>query len=417
MKLTPPINPNYCVTVVSLKALTPLVNCDNVVGTPIFGFQAIVGRDHKIGDMGILFTAETQLSEEYCRENNLFRHAELNADPDQKGYIEDNRRIRAMKFRGHRSDALFMPLASLSYTGVDIAEFNIGDEFDFLEGRLICEKYVIKHKAGVQRVQEKKYSRVEEKFMPEHFKNDNFFKVLDSINPAAECIVTQKLHGTSVRIGHTIVRKRPSIIDRIAKRFGAHIIETEYDYIFGSRKVIKDANNPDKTPGFYDYDIWTQEGKKLEGILPHNFIVYAELIGWTPENAALQKDYTYGLEAGTCAMYVYRVAFINAAGRVTDLTWDQTREFCSEMGLTPVQELWRGKVRNLKMENFLDKRFLEEGFRTAIPLGIDKNLVDEGVCVRIEGLTPQIYKAKSPKFLAHETKLLDEGVEDVEEAA
>jgi hypothetical protein len=90
---------------------TPLEDCDNVVGTPIFGFQAIVGKDSKPGDLGIVFPAESQLSEEYCRVNNLFRHGDLNDDESAKGYLEDNRRVKAMKFRGHRSDCLFMPLS------------------------------------------------------------------------------------------------------------------------------------------------------------------------------------------------------------------------------------------------------------------------------------------------------------------
>lgn len=46
----------------------------------------------------------------------------------------------------------------------------------------------------------------------------------------------------------------------------------------------------------------------------------------------------------------------------------------------------------------------------------DKKTVDEGICLRQEGLVPKILKAKSPIFLGHETKLLDEGVEDLESA-
>lgn len=417
MKLTPPINPNYCATVVTIKAITPFENSDNIVGTPFFGFQAIISKDHKVGDIGILFSAETQLSTEYCYENNLFRHAHLNKDTTQTGYLEDNRRVKAVKFRGNRSDALFMPIESLAYTKAKIEELSVGDEFDFLNGKPICEKYVVFRRIGVQREQPKQYKRVEEKFMPEHFKNDNFLKVIDTLNPNAECIVTQKLHGTSIRIGNTIVKRKPTFIDRMAKLLGAKIVETEYDYIFGSRKVIKDANNPNKTEGFYDFDIWTQEGKKLEGILPKNYIVYGELVGYTPQGAALQQNYTYDQETGTVGLYVYRVAFINADGTIVDLTWDQMREACLTMGLKTVSELWRGKVKDLVTGLYMDKRFLEEGHRTAVPLGQDMSIVDEGICIRIEGMQPQIYKLKSPKFLAHETKLLDEGVEDVEEAA
>jgi hypothetical protein len=41
----------------------------------------------KDGDIGVIFTAETQLSEEYCRINNLYSTADKNADQNEKGYM------------------------------------------------------------------------------------------------------------------------------------------------------------------------------------------------------------------------------------------------------------------------------------------------------------------------------------------
>lgn len=64
-------------------------------------------------------------------------------------------------------------------------------------------------------------------------------------------------------------------------------------------------------------------------------------------------------------------------------------------------------------EQWIDRRLNDE-FRHALALGDNKKLVDEGVCVRADGLTPIILKAKSPIFLAHETKLLDQEVLDIE---
>ena len=76
-------NKNYCATIIKVHNLLELENCNNVVGFPIFGYQAIVGKDTKIAQLGILFTAETQLSEDFCRENNLFRKKELNKTPEK----------------------------------------------------------------------------------------------------------------------------------------------------------------------------------------------------------------------------------------------------------------------------------------------------------------------------------------------
>jgi hypothetical protein len=72
MKLTKPENSNYCATVVEIKNIIPLDNCDNVVQTSIFGLQAIVGKEVKVGDIGVFFPVETQLSEQFCAHNNLY---------------------------------------------------------------------------------------------------------------------------------------------------------------------------------------------------------------------------------------------------------------------------------------------------------------------------------------------------------
>lgn len=384
-----------------------------MVGTPIFGYQAIVSKDNKEGDIGIIFPGETQLSEEYCKENNLFRHKELNKDKNQAGYLEDNRRVKAMKFRGHRSDALFMPLKSLKYLKIKIEEFNEGDEFDIIDGHEICKKYVVKRWEGRKnhQAQAKKFSRVDTKHIPEHLDSDNYFKFSDTVDAGTEVIVTQELHGTSVRIANTIVKRKFGIRDTIGKLLGAKIQEYEHDYVFGSRKVIKDVNNP-RQNHYYDSDLWTQEGKKLEGILPRNYLVYGEIIGWTENIAAIQKSYTYRIAPGTCELYVYRVAIVNEDGIVTDLSWDHTVEFCKKSGLKYVPEIWRGKHEDFKVENYLDRRF-NETWKNTVPLE-DGNTVDEGVCVRIDRITPYILKAKSPKFLQHESKMLDEQAIDLE---
>ena len=177
MKFNPPKNANYCATVVRIQNLIPLDGGDNIFGTNIFGFQAIVGKHTKIGDIGIFFPVETQLSEDFCFKNSLYRHSEKNEIKAAKGYIEDNRRVRAVKFRGHRSDGFFLSLYSLAYTGINLEELEVGDEFDEINGVQICEKFIVKTKGPSQMPkQEDKFKRFELKFMPEHFSTDNYFK-------------------------------------------------------------------------------------------------------------------------------------------------------------------------------------------------------------------------------------------------
>lgn len=415
MKLNKPENESYAGTIVTISEVHPLEGSDNIVGTNIFGFQAIVGVGTQPGERGIFFPAETQLSQEYCYENNLHQHGNLNRDEGSKGYLGDNRRIRAIRLRGNRSDCLFMPLTSLSYIkGLNLDDFKDGDTFDAIGEHPICNKYVIKRTKKEQRIEKNKdkFIRVDKKFLPEHYDSDQWYKHHDAIPDETTVIVTQKLHGTSIRVGNTIVRRRLGVRDRIAKFLGVRVAEDEMDYVFGSRKVIKDINNPNQNH-FYTTDIWTDEGRKLEGKIPENFLIYGELIGWTPAGAPIQRNYTYNVPPQTCDLYVYRVAFVNAQGKVVDLSWDQVKEFCKDTGLRHVPELWRGLKKDLIIEEFEDKYYVGEGYQQAVPLS-EGSPCDEGVCVRVDGIAPYILKMKGPLFREHETKMLDAEAEDLE---
>lgn len=415
MKLVTPENENYAATVVALKDIIPLEGCDNVVGTPIFGFQAIVGKDSKQGDLGIVFPAESQLSTEFARTNNLFRHQDLNADESAKGYLEDNRRVKAMKFRGHRSDCLFMPLTSLEYIKeLPIEDLREGDTFDRIGDHEICEKYVLKRTRNEARLEKNKdkFIRVDKKFLPEHYDSDQYFRNSDAIPENRLVVVTQKLHGTSIRVGNTIVARKLTVRDRFAKLIGAKVANTEFDYVYGSRKVIKDVNNPNQNH-FYGTDLWSEEGARVQEYLPQGYLLYGELVGWSALGTPLQKHYTYQVPDGTCDLYVYRIAFVGSDGYLCDLGWNQVQEFCRDRGLKTVPELWRGLHKDFVVEDFTDKRFKDEGYINAVPLD-KESPVDEGVCIRVDGIAPYILKVKGPEFYAHETKMLDEEALDVE---
>lgn len=411
MNISEPKNNNYAAVVVSIKNIIPLDNCDNVVATTLFGFQAIVTKDTKVGDIGIMFPAECQLSEAYCYENNLFRHTEKNKNKHEKGYIEDTRRVQALKFRGHRSDCLFMPISSLAWVGINLEDLKENMTFDTLEGQEICRKYVIQVPEPRVHIQTKRvFKRYDEKFIPEHIDSDHYLRVEHEIKDSETIIVTQKLHGTSIRVANTLVKRQLNIIERLLKKMGVKIQQTEFDYVYGSRKVIKDPKNKDQKH-YYETDIWTKEGSRLLGLLPENFVVYGELIGFTPTGAPIQQNYTYNLAPGQCKLYVYRISFVNGQGIPTDLSWDQVKIMCKNIGVDFVPELWRGKKKNLKLSKYIDT-VLSKTY-SCVSLS-DPSSVDEGICIRVEGLTPRIMKAKSPIFLQHETTLLSQQVEDIE---
>ena len=425
MKLDPPKNKNYAAQVVRVPRLVKLEGLDNLDGVPVLGHQALTQKGKSEGDLVIAFTAETQLSHEFAAFNNLYRSEELNNDKTERGYLEANRRIRAIKLRGHRSDALIMPLSSVEFATKDWLDLEEGDTFDTINGHEICCKYEIPVKRSSTSAQSKiakAFKRVDEKIFPRHLETDQYWRSKHGLDPRREVVITQKLHGCLWRGGRVPVLRKLTWWERIAKRFGARVDEYEYDVVFGSNRVIKDANNPDQQH-FYSSDIWTDYGKRVADLIPEGVILYGELIGWTPDGVPIQKNYTYHLPKGECELYVYRVATINAQGTLADLSWDGVKEFCANRGLKWVPELYRDIpefIESEVIEPYLDTAFWldPDGWWDEAPVPLsDKKTVDEGFCLRQEGIVPLILKAKAPLFLIHESKILDTGESDIESAA
>ena len=72
----------HCGYVVQINELNPHSNADRLQIATIFGASVIVGLDVKIGDLGVYFPIDLQLSEEYCVQNNLVRKKDENGIHD-----------------------------------------------------------------------------------------------------------------------------------------------------------------------------------------------------------------------------------------------------------------------------------------------------------------------------------------------
>ena len=440
MKLNKPKNSNYAAVVVEIKTLVPLENCDNVQAAIIMGNQVIVSKEVKVGDVGIFFPLECQLMHTYMYENNLYSHSEKNKDKDKKGYFSDNGRVRCQKFRGNKSEGLYMPITSISEFLEKGDSVYIGDEFDELNGEKICRKYVIKQQQSkregsskVNKSQKKESKIIDNQF---RFHEDTFmlYKNLHRINPDDFISLTYKVHGTSAISSNIICKKKLNIFEKILIKLGVNIITETYDNIYASRKVIK---NPELNPNaqhYYNADIWGIANKKVFPLLQKGMTAYYEIVGYLPTGAMIQKDYDYGFiqpESPVAyvhgihyGIFVYRLTYTNPDGKVFEFSAKQVQEWCKKNDLTPVFELFYGKASELVP---LDKRFKidawKEKFLNTIKekynehnCFICKNIVpEEGVVIRVEGLEFEAYKAKSNAFYERETKLLDKGESNIED--
>lgn len=423
MKLT---NENYCCTVIRIRGLLPLEGLDNLLAVPIFGFQALVNKSYNTEDLYLLFTAESQLNEEFCKQNNLFSNSSLNVDPEAKGYLGDKRRIRAIKLRGHVSNALILPVSSLSYLGIN--NLKEGDAFNEIGGCILATKYEARirspRKAQKKRAF-KKASLLNQKSIPEHIDTSHWGRNKHKVHEDEHIIVEQKIHGCAFRGAHQLVRTYPKwalkILDKIYKHgFGNYRIvkffeklvgQNKWRQVAGSRRVIKLVDLDQSH--YYDLDIWNQALEKIAHLIPKNWVIYGELIGWVGHKP-IQPKYTYDLPVGEHALYVYRIAIVNEDGYSVDLSYDQMVEWCSHNGLKTCPLIWRGPKSWFNEQDFMDIDYVRSGYTQCVPLSKDSPC-DEGVVIRVDGLQPALYKAKSPIFLGHETKQLDDEVITLED--
>jgi len=404
---------NYAAKVIQINQLVELPGLDNLRGVPVDGYMALVGKDTPMGSLMVMFPAECQLAPRFASALNLYRKPELNADPEAAGYLEESARIRAIKLRGHVSSALLIDAWRISRE----ANLPPGMEFDTINGEKISWKYVPPtSRTGTPRSTtraEKAWKRVDDKFLPEHPDTSQYLRDQGAIPEDAWFIVSQKLHGTSIRIGNTVVKRRLAWWEGVLSKWGVKIADHEYDHVYGSRKVVKDPNNPNQSH-YYDTDLWTTEGAKYAPLLPKGVVVYGELIGWVPGTSTpIQKGYTYQVPTGEARLFVYRVSVVTEDAGQYDMGDVAMREFCAARGLRVVPKLWEGSKAEFDPAIWMDQRFAEQEFTGAVPL-TRESPVDEGVVIRVEGILPRMWKLKGPEFYAHETKMLDKGQADIE---
>ena len=198
----------------------------------------------------------------------------------------------------------------------------------------------------------------------------------------------------------------------------------EYDYIYGSRKVIKNQYETQNVNDFYDGDLYSIIKDELKEFIPKNFNVYGECVGFTPGGGAIQGGYDYGCRGIEHKIFIYRITIVNPDGNIIELSTKQIKDFCDKNGLNYVPLHYIGKAGDLypslDKENHWHEDFianLERDFASGKCDMCSNDVPREGMVLRIEKLNYfESYKLKSFEFLERETKMLDEGVVDLESA-
>ena len=397
----------HCGYVVKVENLRPHGNADRLQIATFFGNDTCVGLNTVLGEIGIYFPTDLQLSVEYCDANNLVRKKDENGN-NIGGYMDpDKRNVTAVRLRGERSDGLFMPLSSLTFTGVNMDDLNIGDTITVVNGVEICRKYIPrgnKRKGGGQ----SEGNRTRKKKAPvaplfsEHADTEQLAYNLAAFKPNDQIEVSLKMHGTSQRTGYLPVFKgykqdfwgrllRCINTDKKMKPFVAKLYDQairnatpiyDWGYVTGTRRTVLENYEG----GYYgDNEFREIHSKVFEGKLHKGESVYYEVVGFTTtgvpimsssSNAKLNdKDFvkqygdttvfSYGCEPtgkktmygqdeeGTFSieqdapqsdMYVYRMTMTNEDGDVVEYTPDFMRYRCEQMGVKCVPVFYKGYI-------------------------------------------------------------------------
>jgi RNA ligase (TIGR02306 family) len=429
----------YKATVLRIKNVRPHPNADRVKLATCHGNQVVVGLDVEEGHMGVYFPCDGQLSHEFCHANNLYREASLNKFPDEKGGMFDaNRRVRAQKFRGEISDGFWVPLHQFGFiqvSGLDVEGF----EFDEWCGVHICNKYVNPNTIVAAQQNKNKKAKVAKTsvMFKEHFDTEHFGKYLHEFKNDEQIIITEKLHGTSGRVAHALIDRELTWKDKLAKFIGAKVKDQDWGYLSGTRRVVLEETSGTQ---YHDPTIREIAFSKFKDNLRKGETVYFEIVGFETTGVSIMPAvdvtklndkellrkygnlmyYSYGCAPRTCEIYVYRITITNEDGQSVDLSWNDVKSRCSEIGVKYVPEIACMTVNSLG-EDDRDKQ--DELFKLVDAYAQGDSLIDnghlrEGVCVRIDqyGIKPKVYKHKSFNFKVLEGIIKDSGVVDAEEA-
>ena len=394
---------------------------NNVHTAVVLGEFCICSKDVQKGDVGILFPDGLQLSEEYAKENNLYRKSENNKDTSKSGYFEENRRVRAQTFLKVRSTALFMPLESVAYTGVPIESLTVGTQFSDLDYKPICQKYM---NAATLKAAKQGNAKAQKKNLTpaflEHVETSQFKHVASQIPEGSLIYFHAKKHGTSGRTAHTRIFLDLPWWKRAINKVAPIFPEWGWDFATGTRRVVLKSGKS-ASEGFHGSEGFRLEiTDKLKQFLPQGMTAYYEIVGFVnggsimpSHSVAALKDkaytkkygdtvtYKYGCQPDQYKFHIYRLTMQGVDGEIRDLSQAALEKWCSERELPFTLEVHPKMVYNgdeMLLRSLVEQ--LTERPEVLTEDYEDAGHISEGIVLRIENgnNVPQFVKSKSYAF-------------------
>ena len=445
-------NVNYLAKVVRIENFKPHTDPEvtRLKCCVIDGFNIICGIDSEPG-LYIYFPTACCINPDFLRYANLYRHKEMNNDPEQSGMFEDNGRVKAIRLRGELSEGFILPAVMLENYIVSVTNVNYeaeeGIEFDSVEheGKTfwINKKYIPKNTrtpgapgSGSSRgKQPKGLDKLIENQFRFHYDTTLIKKCPNVIKPNDLISITEKVHGTSTIHARVLCKRELTWKQKIARWLTGYEFD-DYDYLYSSRTVIKNRHyNKNVSSGFYGVDVWAEADKIIKPFLQKEMTIYAEIIGFLPNGGYIQKGYDYGCippigdEKYTLGKHykilVYRITMTNVDGIVHEFSAREVQQYCKNIGLACVEEYYYGFAKDLYpdlnpsehwSENFIAKLANDKRFYMEMNSPTCSNKVPhEGVVIKSENMRSEAFKLKCFAFLDKEGKALDKGESNIED--
>lgn len=389
---------------------------DNIVKVELFGETIVTQKTNNEGELGILFDCETQLSHEFCRLNDLFDDISLNVTYGAKGYISSkNRRVRPITLKSVKVSGFWMPIKSIRFAFDSYAEYQQfcnkaeGSSFNKIGDVEICCKYITPETSRSLTTGAKNRQKVKSKIkdrcpnFKKHFDTSHWGKAHIKFDYPYNVIISEKLHGTSLRVGYHPVIQEKSWWQKLLfwKKY-----PEKYQIVVGTRNTIKtyDLDNDHN-----NNDIYISAARKILSYIPirEDETLYCEIVGYdgskpimpshsniklkgqipNEEYKKITKEfgditqYSYGCNPGEFKVLCYR----RTIGEEEVMQYNEWTmlppPICTTMEVTSDEDLESLKVRV--------KTFTDGSSRAG-------KHISEGVCIRLEKADKiQVLKNKS----------------------
>lgn len=416
----------HAAMITKLVDLQPIKNADRIVSAGVHNgatiiARVVVGINHVEHELGIYFAPDLQLSADYCRENDLIARYE-DGKKVGGGYFSDKRRVTTQKFKGVKSEGIWMPLSSVGYINNGRAHVPnvLGDLFNDIHAHdavihPICTKYISEHTAKI-RASNGKNAKIEKSVIdfPKHKDTPQLIHDIGNIPVGATIIISEKLHGTSHRLGKPLVKQELTRVQRLINYFAHFVgkkpyVTEKYDIVHGTRNVIISAGKI----GFHGAEDF-RYAAAAGGDLKDGEMVYGEIVGFAngksimPPHATkglkeLEKvygesvTYHYGVGEGACRFYVYRITQL-VDGVHKDLSFKEMAQRASELGYFFIVPLTAYITYDGDADKLMEvvKKYAES-INGTYSQSIYANHPSEGVVLRIEH-EGNIYALKYKSF-------------------